>query len=134
MPITVIWDNAEKTTIRYIIEGDWTWDEMNQAIATSNVMLDGVDRKIDFIHDLLHSTKMPNGILTQLRNLIGKEHPNTGNSVLVSPQKSTTMLFAKSLLNMIHKIYKQNWIFEFTDTLEDARQMLANHVTTNDPL
>ena len=42
MPIQAVWDNEEHTAIRYIIEGHWTWEEMNAAVATSNAWLDTV--------------------------------------------------------------------------------------------
>src|SRR5262249_20124301 len=124
MPIQVVWDNDDKTVIRYIIEGNWTWDEMLEAVKTSNAWLDAAEGKIHFIHDMRGSTAIPSGALTQLRRFIGKEHPKTGQSIIVGAQKSTTVLFAQSLLNMIHKIYKRDWGFQFTDTLEEARALL----------
>jgi len=131
MPIQVVWDNEEKTIIRYIIEGNWTWDEMNRAVATSNAMLDAAEGKIHFIHDMRESRGVPSGALSQLRRYIGKEHPKTGQSIIVGTQKSTMMQLGQSLLNMVHKIYKRDWGFLFADSLEEARQLLAKRAKTN---
>jgi hypothetical protein len=124
MPIQVVWDDEQQTTIRYEIEGHWTWDEMNAAIAVSNAWLDVADRKIDFIHDMSRSDGIPAGALTQLKRYIGKEHPKTGRSVVIGPQKSVTNAVARGLLDMIQKLYKRDWGFMFADSLETARQRL----------
>ena len=124
MPIQAVWDNEEHTIIRYIIEGHWTWDEMNAAVAISNAWLDMADRKIDFIHDMSRSEGIPPGSLTQLKRYIGKEHSNTGRSVVVGAQKSIANSFARGLLDMVQKLYKRDWGFIFAGSLEEARQRL----------
>ncbi len=133
MPIQAVWDNEEKTVIRYIIDGHWTWDEMNAAVAVSNAWLDEANRKIDFIHDMRSSEGVPPGALTQLKRYIGKEHPNTGRSVVVGAKKSVANSFAKGLLDMVHKLYKRDWGFVFADSLEEARALLAENVNASDP-
>lgn len=133
MPIQAVWDNEEHTAIRYIIEGDWTWDEMNAAIATSNAWLDTVDRKIDFIHDMSQSSGVPSGALTQLKRYIGKEHPNTGRSVVIGARKSIANSVAHGLIDMVQKLYKRDWGFVFADSLDEARDRLAHSAATDDP-
>ena len=125
MPIQAVWDNDEHTAIRYVIESHWTWEEMNAAVATSNAWLDTVDRKIDFIHDMSRSEGIPSGALTQLKRYIGKEHPNTGRSVVVSAQKSLANSVARGLIDMVRKLYKRDWGFMFADSLEEARRQLG---------
>jgi hypothetical protein len=124
MPIQAVWDNEEHSIIRYIIEGTWTWDEMNAAVAISNAWLDTVDRKIDFIHDMSRSEGIPGGALTHLKRYIGKEHPNTGRSVVIGAQKSIANSVGRGLLDMVQKIYKRDWGFMFAASLEEARQRL----------
>ena len=40
MSVQVAWDNHEKTIVRYVFEGKWTWDEFypayNKAIEMEN--------------------------------------------------------------------------------------------------
>ncbi len=124
MAVRVEWDNKEKTVIRYSLEGQWTWDELLEAVATSNAMLDAAGHKIHFIHDASNSKGIPNGALSQLKRFIGKEHPNTGHSVIVGGRGSAIML-ARGLLGMVDRVYKKDWAFMFADTLEEARAMLA---------
>lgn len=132
MPIQVVWDNDDQTVIRYIIEGKWTWGEMLAAVAASNAMLDAAEGKVDFIHDMSASAGIPGGALSNLKRFIGKEHPRTGQSVIVSGGRSTSVLFAQGLLNIVDKIYKRDWGFHFADSLEQARQYLAQRAGQND--
>lgn len=134
MPIQVVWDNDEQSVIRYIIEGAWTWQEMNAAVVTSNAMLDNATGKVHFIHDMRTSSGIPGSALSNLKRFIGKEHPKTGQSVIVAGQKSTAILFAQSLLNLVDKIYKRDWGFQFAGSLEEARKLLAEAPTSGDPL
>ena len=125
MGITVIWDTDEQTAIRYVIEGDWTWQDMIAAIAASNAMLDQANRKIDFLYDMTRAGNIPNGVLSHLRSLVGKQPPNTGRQVLVGAKKSGIMAMTRRLLSIVEKVYRANWQLMFADTLEDARDMLA---------
>lgn len=126
MGIRVEWDNKDKTVIRYSLEGQWTWDDLLDAVATSNAMLDEAGHKIHFIHDASTSKGIPNGALSQLKRFIGKEHPNTGRSVIVGAQGNAIML-ARGLLGMVDRVYKKDWAFMFANTLEEARAMLGQH-------
>lgn len=132
MPIQAVWDNEEHTAIRYIIEGHWTWEEMNAAIATSNAWLDTAERKIDFIHDMSRSEGIPSGALTQLKRYIGKEHPNTGRSIVIGAQKSLANSLANRLLDMVQKIYRRDWGFMFAASLEEARERLHESQSRHD--
>jgi len=125
MPVQVVWDNDDHTIIRYTLDEDWTWEDMRAAVVISNKMLDGVDHKVHFIHDATAVTGLPSDMLSQLRTFIDKEHPNTGQSVIVGAKKSAVIILAQSLLAMIHRLYKKDWGFMFADTLDEARGMLT---------
>jgi hypothetical protein len=125
MGITVLWDNDEQTAIRYVLDGTWTWEDMRAAIATSNAMLEQANRKIDFLYDMTHSDGIPNGILSHLRSLVGREQPNTGRQLIVGAKKSVTTAMARRLLSIVEKVYGANWQIAFADTLDEARALLA---------
>ena len=132
MPIEAVWDDEAHTIVCYVIEGHWTWDEMNAAVAVSNAWLDVADHKVDFIHDMSRSEGIPAGALTQLKRYIGKEHPNTGHSVVIGPQKSVTNSVARGLLDMVQKLYKRDWGFMFAASLEEAHAKLAESHRVNE--
>jgi hypothetical protein len=126
-----MWDNDNHTVIRYVLGEEWTWAEMRVAVATSNAMLDGVNHKVHFIHDATVVLTVPGDMLFQLRSLIGKEHPNTGNSIIVGAKKSPIVILAKSLLAMIDRVYRKDWGFQFADSLEEARGLLTESINKN---
>jgi hypothetical protein len=122
--ITVVWDTDEKQVIRYIAEGNWTWTDMQNAVNTSNAMLDEIGRVTNFIYDMRASAGVPSGALANLRRFIGKEHRLSGEQVVVGAKRSGLTLLAQGLLDMIYKVYKPKWKLQFADTLEEARAML----------
>jgi hypothetical protein len=125
MGIQVEWDNNEKTIIRYILVSPWAWEDIRDAAEASNHMLDEVGRKVHFIYDMRESTGVPDGAITNLRRYVGKEHPLTGQSVVVGTSKTGAMLLARGILSMVQRVYKAEWGFWFADSLEAAREMLA---------
>ncbi len=125
MGIAVIWDDENSTTIRYEVVGKWTWDDMLNAIAASNAMLEHVERNINFIYDFRASAGVPDGALGQLRRFVGNEHPKTGRQVVVGAPKSAMMMLAQGLISMVKRIYRTDWGLQFADSLEQARALLA---------
>jgi hypothetical protein len=127
MGIRVVWDNDEKTIIRYIFESEWAWEDIRTAANISNAMLDEIGRVTHFIYDTSQSKRVPDGALTHLRRYIGKEHPLTGHSVLVGAPKTSGVLLARGILSMMQRVYRAGWRFSFTESLEEARALLAQH-------
>lgn len=134
MGVQIRWDNEEHTVLHFEMTDPWTWEQMHEAINTSTVMLDTVNHKAHFIFDLGGSHTVPSNALTQLRMLMRKSHPNSGASVIVGAQKTAFMRFARSLLEMAHKLNKAQWQFFFADTLDEARTILRQHINESVPL
>jgi hypothetical protein len=125
MPIQVFWDNEDHTIIRYVFAEPWVWSDLRAAVTASNSMLDSVDHKVHFIHDVTAITSVPLDTLTHLRSLVDKEHPHTGQSVIVGGKTSAIPKILKGMFAMIHKLYQKDWGFYFVDTIDDARELLA---------
>ncbi len=130
MGIRVVWDNEEKTIIRYIFESEWKWEDIRAAADTSNAMLDELGQVTHFIYDTSQSVRIPEGALTHLRRFVGKEHPLTGRSVVVGAPKTSGVLLARGLLSVMQRVYKAGWKFAFSESLEEARELLARHPVT----
>ncbi len=99
MPITVNWFNEEKTILRYYFEGDWTWADMDAAIARANALLASVDHRVDVLIDIRASQWMPSdGALSYLRRATLNAADNWGMGVFVglSPLMQATLgIFAR---------------------------------------
>jgi len=127
--VKVVWDENEKHIMRYIFAGDWNWGDVHSAIATSNAWLDAEERKIPFIIDLRKSSdKSADKSLGNVRRLINNTHPNTGLVVITGYGQSTVIQLTKSILAMVDRIGGPKRPFYFADTLEEARELIANKV------
>lgn len=123
MSIKVLWDNPEKTIIRYAYDGRWSLDEFNDAYVEARKLLDTVDHLVDFIIDVRSSPLIPNGVLSRGRNVVLAPHPNEGRTMIIGASS-----FVRAMADIFQKIYgvRGNRIpFLFATTLEDAHVRLA---------
>jgi len=120
MPISISWDNTDKTIIQYRFEGRWTWDEFNKGLFEANSMMDSVNHTVHVIVNMGNSAALPRGAITQIASLRTRKHPRIGVTILVG---------ASSLVQSIHsamtKIYAGiDRNFKMLPTLEEARAVL----------
>lgn len=120
MGVSVTWDNAEKTVIRYDFEGSWSWDEAQQALAKVKVMMGTVDHVVDFIADLRSCRSQPTDLLNKALQVARRTPANTGILVMVGANR-----FIQSLYTVFKRVYADlAGETMFVDTLEDARAFI----------
>lgn len=95
MGIKVIWDNDEKTIVRYNFDSQWTWDDFYMARSEAYDLIDTVNHKIGVIFDAPANMKLPPNMITHSRSAINKTHDNT--HVVVAVVSST---YVRAMLNM----------------------------------
>ncbi len=126
MSINVEWDDAERTAVRFEIDGDWNWDELNWANVQARRLLDSSDHKANLIFDLQHGNWLPRGHLRRSRILAADAHPNcTGRAVLVGVDEFTSTF--ESLLRKTYGFTRESrarTVF-YAHTLNEARTILA---------
>lgn len=121
MKINVVWDNEEKTIVRYDYGKGWTWDDFWVASGTSNQMLASVDHKVDFITSFVDSTPPSIGAFAQFKRAQDTFPDNGGVVVIVGGGAMVS-----GLVTTFSKVYKK-----FSDnllvakTVDEARVMLA---------
>lgn len=122
MSITVSWDDEENTAIRHDYDLQWDWDEFNTAISQTVAMMEGVQRRVDIICNVLNTKIPPSSdyILHGRRALILLNRW-LGNIAVVS---TSTLVFA--MINAFVRIYPE-WRGRFivVKTPEEARAALA---------
>lgn len=123
MPITVEWDNPEKTVVRMAMMGTWTWDEAYAKADEGYAMLETVDYEVGIIIDMTQSPHIPDHAISNAQAMIKRRHPRTGLTVFVRVNT-----FFTSMWNIFSRLYtamahKQNSVF--ANTLEEARAILA---------
>ncbi|MBC6937874.1 MAG: hypothetical protein DWB42_18890 [Chloroflexi bacterium] len=126
MPVTVEWDNAEKTIIRMAMVGHWTWDEAYAAFADGDQMLDGVNHRVGVIIDLRESKGVPPAALANARKMSEKQHPRAGMTVFVGANAFFLSLW--SVFSKVYTLFVRKHTFTFAATIEQAREILARNV------
>lgn len=122
MPISVRWDNTEKTCIYYEFIGQWSWDEFDAVYADVYEMLDTVKHKVHAIVDLRNSHLLPQNTLTQMRRLTFQQHENGGITIFITENN-----FAHTLFNILTGVLREaKRIFRIVRTPEEAYQLIES--------
>lgn len=124
MSVAVVWDDNEKSTIRFVFEGSWTIDELYVAFDEQTRMLDSVDHQVDVIVDFQESNAVPDHLIANFSRIFqssGSSHPNTGMTVLVGVGG-----FAQILADLFSKFFAR---LPTASTLEEAHAIIADERT-----
>lgn len=121
MPITVIWDNDEKTAFHWIFEGKWNWKEYAQAMDQADKLAKEVEHPIDVIVNMAQSKLIPSHALSNIRAKMGAEPHKLGLVVII-----TNNPLVKAIGNALPRLNRR---FEnkiaIAATVEQARQTIA---------
>ena len=127
MGIIVQWDNPEKTIIRFVYSGQWTFGDLFEAMQIARDFMDSVAHPVHGIIDMQDSKLMPNGVLSLGRNVTMRKHPNQGKSIVVGASG-----FARTLYDVYRKVYRTTFdesAYGFASSLDEARDMLSSQAT-----
>jgi hypothetical protein len=130
MTVTAIWDNDEKTIVRYIFEAGWTWDEFFAAKKRAHDMMDTVTHKFGVILHMPAENVIHPDILANARNGLLSKHANTSLIVVVS-----TRPFIRTMIETLVALAPlANTGLETAATLDEARLMVNQrlHPVYND--
>ncbi|GEM_PF-264265 len=119
MGITVVWDNEEKTAIRYDFQGDWSWDDFRAAAMQSGAMTGEVDHPVDLIANMLNSAPLPEGAMFQFNRALRNAPQGRGMFVIVAADS-----WMKALTTVLDRA-GGGGRFSLAGTLEEAREMVA---------
>jgi hypothetical protein len=131
MPVQVEWDTPEKQAIHYAFIERWTWDELNQAIERGEAMMAEAQRVVGLFLDFRESMALPPNPMAQTRKLLSRQHPYAGVRVFIGANELIRMLW-----NMFNRLYslvirEQNTVFLFANSIEEARELLAEKQLKN---
>jgi hypothetical protein len=86
-------------------------------------MLDTVDHTVYPIIDFRESKGIPASSITHSRNIMGKQHPRTGMTVIVGAGALYVNLW--NILLRVYSLFSREQDFKFVNTLEEAHNLLA---------
>ena len=122
MSISVLWDNRNRTIVRWEFNPDWSWDDILTAWFETELLMEQIVHSVDFIIDVSKTDKLPqddapDGILSsQLTRFLDSE-----NMIVMVGCGAEIM---NILLNWLQGRDELRANFAFMDTLEDAHLIL----------
>lgn len=124
MSIDLIWDNEERTTLRYIFDKHWTWDEVATATLESHAALDAVQHHhIAVIFESPPDVIVPPDTLIHARRAITSSHPKAAPLVFVLVNPLARMII-NTLAHISGSIGAQMHV---VDSLDEARRVIAEY-------
>src|SRR5512145_2896547 len=78
-----VWDNSQKTVIRYVLDGDWSWHQFQNVLHVSRQEIRLLPHWVDVIVDMSTSNKLPPDTLANLRTVATHRTSNSGMIVIV---------------------------------------------------
>lgn len=123
MGITVEWDNPQKTIIRFVYKGRWTWDDMAGAMEQANRLMDTVTYRVDHIVDVRESTLLPPSVVSQAKRVLNEPHANLGLTLVVGASH-----YLKLMLDIVSRVYPAMMSrrkMKLVSTMEDAYAAIA---------
>ncbi|MCS6836762.1 MAG: hypothetical protein NZ750_12190 [Anaerolineae bacterium] len=123
MPVQAVWDDKEKTIVRFIYVGQWNWDEFYFVVQSANAMMDTVSHPCVSIVDMTRSGDIPNGAVVHIRNVIRmpQSRNNSGVTLFVN-SKMLARLLIESLAKTNPEV-ASNSQWHFLNNLEEARAL-----------
>ena len=133
MSISISWDNEEKSVVRFVYQGKWTWEEFYEKIDAANAMMNTVDSPCVSIIDMRESNYLPKGAAVHIRNVIRRSmsHNNSGISVFLQAD-----VIVKAMIEVLKKSYPdilENTEWIYAKTLDEARKLAAEQVSNLRP-
>jgi len=123
MSVHVQWDNEEKTILLWSFEGRWTWGEYDDALKSTNTLLESVEQKVDFIYDVRHMSILPADVVTRFKMYYLKK-PEKSRLYLVVGVDSYLRLLWDTFTSLPYARHLKAFYFE---TLDDARHYSRNY-------
>lgn len=121
MAVLIQWDDPQRTILRYVFSGRYTWDDLYVAAKNAQRMLDSVHHPVDVILDIQHSTHTPREFMSEFRRLATITHPHTGLHVLVSDNPLNALLF-QTFAGMYRHLSAR---YTLVNTLDAAHRLIS---------
>jgi hypothetical protein len=126
MGIHVLWDNSERTTLRYVFSENWTREEYELADEEASKLLDKTRHPVGALVELPNGFSIPPLTLQPGKYFITIRHPRIYMTVLVGLDPAAQTLF--STLKLMQPEIAA--MIDTARTLEEARKLLTENYPT----
>jgi hypothetical protein len=128
MGVEVVWENEEKTVLRFIYLKGWTWDDVYTGGKQAREMMDSASSPVVQIIDFTKGGVMPSGVPVHFRNMQKMLDSKNNSGITVVLAGSTTKAFVNSFIKLFRQTFpdaKQNAKWFVVDNLDDAKKLAA---------
>ncbi|GIL13241.1 MAG: hypothetical protein DWB42_10870 [Chloroflexi bacterium] len=123
MGIRIIWDDAAKTIIRHVFEGNWTIEDYYNLISEHQKQLAELKHPVAVINDLRQSGPIPAGIGSAIKYAARKAPAIEEIKFVVGSDRSVKTLI--DLINVTAGSDVTDLIY--VSTIEEAYALIAEH-------
>src|SRR5215475_3058102 len=124
MTIQVSWGNPEKTIALATFGDSWTVEDAHQMIEDMYALTTSVDHTVHTVLDFSKSRSSPTKLMSTGQHVQKRQVPNSGVSVVVGANT-----FLRAISQVIMSVFVKNQPFFFANSLEEAKQIIANYET-----
>jgi len=117
MSIEIQWENEEKTIIRWIFSGDFTWEDYDEGDKKLASMIADIDHNFATIFDLSQMTTLPRYAVSQYPRLIRDVPARQEMLIIIGMNR-----LVRSLGSIFTRVYRMN--IHFVPSLEDALALI----------
>lgn len=122
MSIEFHWDNDDKTVIRFVMAGDWNWNEFHKNLRRSTFWFDSAPPGVETIMDFRGSHRLPAGAMGHIRSLGKRIHPHGQDRVIIIGLDAAVA----APLGGANRTYSDGQrLIRFVDSDEEAQAVLA---------
>lgn len=132
MPVSVMWDNDEKTILRFEVDGDWEIDETWERITVDAL---NMTRETDSVPDAIIDMRgqsgdnVPQGFMTQGRNFSNwVQRYQLDSAVMVIVGGGRMMQAGADIFRKLHIPISERSFF--ADSLDEARTKIHDYRAT----
>ncbi|MBZ0298228.1 MAG: hypothetical protein K8J31_00720 [Anaerolineae bacterium] len=125
MSIAVNWGDPDRTTLQLTFERGWTWENLKQAIAQADMLIEAAGHTVHLIIDLRGGGGVPRDFLTAAGDLFaqGEARPNEGTRVIVGA--GVLLRGAYRSLQALYGTQLAERPFLFAASPDEAQQLIA---------
>lgn len=125
MSVTFLWDNREKTQLRFVFEEMWQIDDLKQVIQVSINLIASRNQIVDMIMDMSECNSMPSNLSLMRNHLKQLNRDHIGVMVFV-----TSNIYLQRVMQLLNQLMRQHFVMYFTDTLSNAHRIVNRATTT----
>ena len=123
MSISVSWDNPQKTVIRYLVEGEWGWDDLQAANGEMNKLLETINHQANILLVLHNTSLVPNEVFSRFKRSMRTRHPRLGSVMVFVGAPRLVRMLTETFTRLYGR--RAGLVFEFAETEEEGRRILA---------